>query len=1018
MSSNLVALYLFSIDRSQDEANDVVDRIVEEIVTDRMGIVDLVTSIGEYLTDNNISVRAKAVLLLSQTLGELPKDRLPAKHVSVLLQFYLSRLDDEVTMKENALGIGALLNMQNFPAQKIVDVCKALFSSTDMPKYAQATRLNILKVFETIIDNYLFFISSQTRDAFFSGICSTFAGEKDPRNLMLVFSMLKKILSTFPIDGFEQQFFDITYCYFPITFRAPPDATNLAITSDDLKIALRETLVANDAFSKLLLPALFERLKASTVRIKIDALNIYIEACKTWRVGAYLWSAKDFWESIKQEILNSTDAELQNLALGALNTLASKFYKEEGFSSSFTEFVDMILIQLSQRLLEDVNVKSCGSCAAVFASLASISVETFNYCSCNFLPSVLDLPMVNEPLEKQKGMLVFLEYVYKCLVLLYGKWRSKNQADIDNPLLVYKDKQLSFVSGSLMGTAKDETEIRMLALKVIFLMASIKNFLTESELTMVLQFLDDIAFDFSDPIKKKATECLKDLGLLKPDFLLLTSFPFAFSKLTDDVTAKSSSEETFKQYLSVLVSISEERSLFKALVIRLVEMLKDQFKSKEMSVDLVESIVQSLSVAFKERNDRNEQEIPFFFEELLKQLFTLCFANCESMNVRCLIYVSQTINEIVRVNHFEFQEKSVGQLWKLYMENSNSDLIETEGCEKAAERFTLAASLSDQKFLNLVVLLQGGLNGLSKKLHFIEKLNIELLNLLINVVFVTESPGVKISALRLISSLINKCEKDEDISSFISSKGVTSLWDKVYTGTPKESEAALDVLAWVDKALVSRKHSEGIPLAFKLLDTLNLQNVGDSSVKALSIIIKDDPALSKENSYVEKLLYKQRFYASVSPKILEHISTATGGEKSLYLMLLSNVIGNVPKEIVIPDMPSILPLLLQCLSLSDISVKLSTLNVIHTSVKELTSLLTEYLDTLIPSLLAIPKDMNNPTVVRLLALKCLGSLPEFTPTTNLQLFRDKVIRGLIPCLDDPKRVVRTEASRTRHKWYI
>lgn len=156
MSSNLVALYLFSIDRSQDEANDVVDRIVEEIVTDRMGIVDLVTSIGEYLTDNNISVRAKAVLLLSQTLGELPKDRLPAKHVSVLLQFYLSRLDDEVTMKENALGIGALLNMQNFPAQKIVDVCKALFSSTDMPKYAQATRLNILKVFETIIDNYLF----------------------------------------------------------------------------------------------------------------------------------------------------------------------------------------------------------------------------------------------------------------------------------------------------------------------------------------------------------------------------------------------------------------------------------------------------------------------------------------------------------------------------------------------------------------------------------------------------------------------------------------------------------------------------------------------------------------------------------------------------------------------------------------------------------------------------------------------------------------------------------------------
>ncbi len=80
-------------------------------------------------------------------------------------------------------------------------------------------------------------------------------GEKDPRNLLLAFSIDHVILVEFDIykhlevsykgkvedrslSTSHQDLFDVVFCYFPITFRPPPDGP-YGITTDDLKIALR-----------------------------------------------------------------------------------------------------------------------------------------------------------------------------------------------------------------------------------------------------------------------------------------------------------------------------------------------------------------------------------------------------------------------------------------------------------------------------------------------------------------------------------------------------------------------------------------------------------------------------------------------------------------------------------------------------------------------------------------------------------------------------------------------------------
>ena len=76
------------------------------------------------------------------------------------------------------------------------------------------------------------------------GITTVVAGEKDPRNLMLIFSMLRVIMLEWDIASHAETMFDSVYAYFPITFRPPPNDP-YGITAQDLKARLRDCLASN-----------------------------------------------------------------------------------------------------------------------------------------------------------------------------------------------------------------------------------------------------------------------------------------------------------------------------------------------------------------------------------------------------------------------------------------------------------------------------------------------------------------------------------------------------------------------------------------------------------------------------------------------------------------------------------------------------------------------------------------------------------------------------------------------------
>jgi DNA repair/transcription protein MET18/MMS19 len=89
---------------------------------------------------------------------------------------------------------------------------------------------------------------------FIMGYLDLAENEKDPRNLLLAFAITHVVILEFDISDFvevcnsmllhphlitcPQSFFNITFCYFPITFKSPSNDP-YGISDKDLRLALR-----------------------------------------------------------------------------------------------------------------------------------------------------------------------------------------------------------------------------------------------------------------------------------------------------------------------------------------------------------------------------------------------------------------------------------------------------------------------------------------------------------------------------------------------------------------------------------------------------------------------------------------------------------------------------------------------------------------------------------------------------------------------------------------------------------
>ncbi|GAA5822190.1 hypothetical protein JCM10212_004171, partial [Sporobolomyces blumeae] len=200
-------------------------------------LVDVVKHLQDALTSEHDQTRSRGVGLLSAVVFNMDISVLDRQTTKVLTTFFTTKLDDTASLVACCSALARLTESNSFGSGEGSEVIKGVFGSITLKAHAQQTRHAVYVLVDALMTRARPALRRLGRE-FISGYAKFVEGEKDPRNLMISFGIVRVILLEFEIADSVEDLFDITFCYFPITFTPPPDDP-YGISSEDLIVSLR-----------------------------------------------------------------------------------------------------------------------------------------------------------------------------------------------------------------------------------------------------------------------------------------------------------------------------------------------------------------------------------------------------------------------------------------------------------------------------------------------------------------------------------------------------------------------------------------------------------------------------------------------------------------------------------------------------------------------------------------------------------------------------------------------------------
>ncbi|CAG8591106.1 1548_t:CDS:10, partial [Cetraspora pellucida] len=888
----LVRSYMITTNDSSQEIDSIVSSIVTE-VHNGQSLLSLVKSLGEFLTSEDSVIRAKGTRLLSSVLSECPQEQINNSAGIVQLPF---RIHDNIG-----------LNVQSL--QQIV-------------------RHEVLQTLDILLRDHIHALK-QLESEFVAGYIQSMDGEKDPRNLLLAFSSIKLIIQEFDISSQAESLFEVTFCYFPITFKPPPDDP-YGITSDDLKVALRECLSATPLFAKFAMPLLVEKLASDSNSMEA------LKACApVYGLSTIVPHLEVLWDYLKDEIINATNDSFELIALEAIQSIT------ETLSVDGIENLDHL-----QQFLKNVVTGCLVNLKTPELKLAKPCGKILKYCAiasdpaCNIIISATLNNFIiqyrtSDLATQKKGILEILVELIAAVRCLYGS--VENSSTIKGvkyqnfvmPLTPYKDEMLEVFSSALLGI-NEYNELRLCGLRGLHDMILLDKFLSDSEIGLILQYFNKIIIDEQDQgITSPALEYLGNIAHYKPKIVLDVTFPIFVSKLpnTGDAIDKGS-YTNYNKILNSVSKISVEPILFEALVPEILAKLNNALSPlSSTNCDYTEAILQAFHTLLLKKLSLGHADISHYVNIIIPHLLAKCIEPTLSSDCEYSVFYDLRIIRVV-----------------------------------AGMISTITKSLNTRICLS------------------------------------TTNEIQQDSLAQLAASILNKWDREPELMQFTREQVLGELLDQLSSTSGLETtrRKSLYLFFWVS-------YSD--------------PTLGKQSAEGIGIIIGENEILSRQGFAIVKILYKQRFFNYCVPIIIERFKSSDDDTKHNYLIALSYLLRNVPKQVLMGDLPSLFPLLIYSLSLADSNLRASTIDIFYMIPFDAPHIISEHISSLVPLLLSLTQMTDiNTMKVRISALQCLGTFPDTIPYDVLYPFKAKVIKELGKSLDDKKRLVRKEAVDCRSKW--
>ncbi|XP_015188175.1 PREDICTED: MMS19 nucleotide excision repair protein homolog [Polistes dominula] len=322
--------------------------IALEIQRGNVKLCTLVEELGPFVTNEVVNIRERGITTLSYILSEIPNDFLNESELHFIIVFYCDRLKDHHTILPAVIrGILTIVQMINLPHDAPVYLFTNMFEHVQCQAQLLEDRRNIYKIFITLLQNKLDDLKEMGAN-FVYGVISSIDGERDPRNLMLLFNVLPNFIKEFQLGHLTEEMFDVISCYFPIDFN-PINADMVSITREDLAELLAPCLYATPEFAEFCLPLVMEKLSSDLKVAKLDSLNLLCKSANVFganRLEPYL---SELWSIMRKDVMSGGDLEMKNATLKTLATLIEIITVNKRLHETF---IDKILTDTKMSLCD------------------------------------------------------------------------------------------------------------------------------------------------------------------------------------------------------------------------------------------------------------------------------------------------------------------------------------------------------------------------------------------------------------------------------------------------------------------------------------------------------------------------------------------------------------------------------------------------------------------------------------------------------------------------------------------
>ena len=991
-----IQLYLLEVDKNQPEAKKLAAQSATKLESKQLKLIDLITSLEEYINNREDgSLRAKSVAYLADVLESLPPRVLSGQERRLLCDFVLGRIEGDVEgIGASAKALMALEDRGKWDSETAQRVAQTFLDHANPLKEfkLQTDRFAIIQLFDRLMAKYRTPLRLlHDRDSeFLPKLIACFDGEKDPRNLMIIFSILYAPMIEWNVKAYAQDLFDAVFNYFPITFKPPPDDP-YGITAQDLKDRLRECIAANSNFAPYAFPALLDKLDSTSMNTKRDVLHT-IQSCVTnYDIQTVNVFSVTLWDALKFEIFNVQEEDLAEESLKALSLAAAKFSEFEGPLNTYLKPI----IQNCNEHLEDAPTKQSQAASRILNAIAASAVPVADKISKGVLPNLFTLYSASESITKRRGLLEAFNDIVKAHIHL-GNSHLKFSVEA---LEEYSSDALGIMLRALNTAPKSEVSFRLTALRGITQLLAVRNLLSQDQGhqgvdVVVVIVLREQSQGHAD-ITSQAIKALTEMAQSSPDAVRDRAIP-AFMVALPDVPTDIPS---LTPVLDAFAQLSSGQQVFDTVVLRLKNKL-NAARARDASSEYQQALLLAMLYAFTHGKPMPDEEgivrSSYFTDYVDPLISTLQDGDTTNWDSRTLDIIGRLCNIILRPQGVHFQStvynRNLDWMSLAHRNDTKSDTT-LEGLAPFILHYYAALRREVIDAEDILTLLQTSAHN--------------VLN--------TSNDSPPAAILKLISVIINKFINPKAMQQTLKSANIEV--ESILSDTHRAQ--SIGVAFAVVKALLTQGKTAALTSKYLQL-LLQLLSSSDKSIaRRFGSLLAPDDILTKENHCLVSGLYKQKTFSQLIPPLIDAVRTADPSAKSNYLIALSGILRWLPYSMIESSLPSLAPPLLQTLDLADPAdqqVKASTLTVFESVLMHDPSILSEHAASLITRLLNSTAGPTNNAKVRAKALQCLAIVPRQLKGEVVMPYRRQVVKRLMACLDDPKRDVRAEGVRCRTAW--